>query len=245
MVESTTVVFIQMYEEPAERLHQELLLKNVVKYYTVTDGGRNLAKIIPVIERTSEVSLRLLDWFIVSYAKENDITYLWQGKAFNVFSNYRQQLNHYSKRYFDAFRRHTRTFIIYESYDHPVVETTLGQLIFFRWCLENGIIEYVEKNENVLTEHMKSSIKSGLGIVHLQRKDDKHMLVPPKGDLGTLSTDGTAVKTEDTATTTTATTTTTTSTVKKRAKSAPKQEHPSRAFSATRYFDSSYTLDFS
>jgi hypothetical protein len=264
MGDQTIAVFLQQYEEPGEKMHQELLLKYVVKYYT-QDGGRNLSKIIPIIERTSEVSLRLLDWFIVSYAKENDVTYMWQGKAFNVFSNYRQQLNHYSKKYFDAFRRHTRTYIYYENVKTKkttdTVETTLGQLVFFKWCMDNGLIDYVSKNVDQITEHMKRSLKEGSQYLQSHKKTMK------KFEKMTLSSDATAIKTTtetvsdytdgtdptdptdrtDRTDPTDGTdyTTSTSSTTKKRNKSAPKQEHPRRSYSATRYFETSYTLDFS
>ena len=132
-----TVCFIQVYEQndKNERLHQELLIQSLVKYFT--KESTKLERIIPIIERTSEVSLRLLDWFIVCYAKELDVTYNYQGKPFNVYSNYRQQLQHFTKKYFDAFRRHTRTCIYFENTQTQqmtdLIETTLGQLCFFRW----------------------------------------------------------------------------------------------------------------
>lgn len=261
MVEFGTAVFVQLYETAVDKLHQELLLKNVVKYYT-KDNGLNLSRIIPIIERTSDVSLRLLDWCIVSYAKEKDITYVWQGKPFNVFSNYRQQLNHYSKKYFDAFRRHSRTYIYFENRATKtctdMIETTLGQLIFFRWCLDNGLIEFVSKNAQDITDHMKSSMQNGHGIVHLQRntldKNDNTLKVSTAGSNGGgSSSDATFVKTDDfgdgetsyTTTTTMSTTSTTSSDTRKRIKSEIRKENPRRAFSATRYIDSSYTLDFS
>lgn len=224
-------VFVQEYPttEPSERLHIELLLKSIIKFFT--NDIRQLQRIIPIIQRTSSVSLRLLDWFIVSYAKEHDVTYIWNGKPFNVFNNYRQQLQLYSKKYFDAFRRHSRTFITLENVSRPagteLIETTLGQLCFFRWCLENGLIEYVSQNANIITGHMKESIK------HLSSSDETLVSGGGLSDNDTVSTAHDMSSMGSTG-----------SVKKRRHKSASKPEDPKRSLSATRYIASDYVLSF-
>ena len=50
----------------------------------------------------------------------------------------------YNKRRFDPFCRWDRTVIPYEK--DTYMETTIGQLNFFKWAIENDIIEYIETN---------------------------------------------------------------------------------------------------
>ena len=36
------------------------------------------------------------------------------------------------------------------------IQTTIGQLNFFKWALENGVIEYIENNYNDIEKDMNS-----------------------------------------------------------------------------------------
>jgi len=118
----------------------------------------NIQKITPIINGKSDLSLRLLDWFVTNYAKKcstiitssvnNNIVH------FNVYLSYRSQLKAYSKTQFDPFRRRERINFYYER--DKFIETTIGQLNFFRWVLQNNILEYIEKNMAVIEKDMVS-----------------------------------------------------------------------------------------
>lgn len=58
--------------------------------------------------------------------------------TFNVFLNYKSQLRAYSKKLFDPFCRHERTVF---KVDDDELETTVGQANFFRWAIQNNVIE--------------------------------------------------------------------------------------------------------
>ena len=64
---------------------------------------------------------------------------------FNVYLSYRSQLKAYSKQLFDPFRRRDRIIFYYEN-DNKSIETTIGQLNFFRWVLQNDILQYINQN---------------------------------------------------------------------------------------------------
>jgi len=122
-----------------------LLLNKLLKYY---NKNNNLSKILPIINGESPISLRLIDWFTTNYAKKNYIIYkIIKGsneKRFKVYIDYKLKLKAYSKRRFDPFCRWDRIDIPYG--DNCCIQTTIGQLNFFKWALENKIIEYIQTN---------------------------------------------------------------------------------------------------
>jgi len=124
-----------------------LLLTKLMQYY---EKDNNLQKLLPIINGESKkLSLRLIDWFVTNYAKEFFIVYDIEGKKkrFNVYRDYKLRLKAYSKKRFDPFCRWDRINIPYNDEDY--IQTTIGQLNFFKWALEYKIIDYVE---NHLTE---------------------------------------------------------------------------------------------
>ena len=89
-----------------------------------------------------------MDWFATNYAKKNFTIYNMQKSSemirFKVYNDYKLKLKAYSKRRFDPFCRWERITIPYEKDTH--IQTTIGQLNFFRWALENKILNYIEQN---------------------------------------------------------------------------------------------------
>lgn len=137
----------------------ELLRASLESYYRI---DVNINKIVPIINRTSQVSLRLLDWFIVNYSRTHQTSYQVNEKYFNVHESYKAQLKAFSKRHFDPFRRNERFILCYKKERY---ETTIGQLCFFRWCLQNNVLEFVGKNVNTISDDMKQNLaKAALGL---------------------------------------------------------------------------------
>jgi hypothetical protein len=64
------------------------------------------------------------------------------------------KLKAYSKKNFDPFCRWDRVSIPYK--DGNNIETTIGQLNFFKWTLENDIIKYIEEHYEVIEEDMNN-----------------------------------------------------------------------------------------
>ena len=120
-----------------------LLLKKLLEFYN-KDG--NMEKILPIINGESTVSLRLVDWFATNYAKKYYTVYSCQEDRFKVYNDYKLKLKAYSKRRFDPFCRWDRITIPYKG--DTVIQTTIGQLNFFKWVLEYKILDYIEKNFN-------------------------------------------------------------------------------------------------
>jgi hypothetical protein len=76
----------------------------------------------------------------------------------DVYQNYKLQLKSFSKKQFDPFCRKNKILFYYNNDNY--IETSCGQLCFFRWCFENSILNYVQENLNIIEQDMKTSLKS-------------------------------------------------------------------------------------
>jgi hypothetical protein len=132
----------------------ELLLFKLKEFYNKDD---NLDKMLKIINGKEEkISLRIVDWFSTNYAKKNSTTYSTENNSrFKVYIDYKLKLKAYSKRRFDPFCRWER--IRMPINDDYSIETTIGQLNFFKWAIENDIIEYIETNYESILKDMNSN----------------------------------------------------------------------------------------
>eukprot|EP00899_Mesostigma_viride_P000901 jgi/Mesvir1/10811/Mv21207-RA.1 len=96
-------------------------------------------------KRSSGVSLRVIEWLVTNYAKTHKVEYPMEGASipFNLYMAYREQTDVYSKRMFDPFARRTKTKLVSARGDREIV-TTPGQMNFFRWAINNGVVEYAK-----------------------------------------------------------------------------------------------------
>lgn len=143
----------------------ELLLNNLLDFYN-RDG--NMEKMMKIINGESRISLRIIDWFVTNFAKKNFTVYsipaknrcstVYNGEEnmerFKVFNSYKLELKAYSKIRFDPFSRRERIMIPYG--DNTCLETTIGQLNFFKWAIENRVLEYIQANFDVIEADMNS-----------------------------------------------------------------------------------------
>ena len=119
-----------------------LLLKNLLEFYKKDD---NLNSMLSIINGVSPISLRIVDWFATNYSKQYYVTYpIPNDPRFKVYNDYKLKLRAYSKRRFDPFCRWERISIPYKDNQH--IQTTIGQLNFFKWALENKVIEYIKNH---------------------------------------------------------------------------------------------------
>lgn len=158
---------------------EELLVNKLIEFYS---NPSNLSVFVNVVEQGNVISLRLLDWFSTNYSKFNRV-YI---NKIDIHSDYKDQLKGYKKQFFDPFCRRQRIFLMADNircsdspknltYKHidkheeylghkDGIVTTVGQLNFFKWCIEKNIIGYILNNlksiENSMME-ITSNKKSG------------------------------------------------------------------------------------
>jgi hypothetical protein len=131
----------------------ELILKILKTYYYAEDYEK-LDIIIPIINGHSQISLRLIDWFVTNYSKKYYTTYTIHNKRFPVYTEYRLKLKAYKKKRFDPFCRWDRINFPYRN--ELYIVTTIGQLNFFQWALQNNIIEYIKLHKKDIEDDMNS-----------------------------------------------------------------------------------------
>tara|TARA_Y100000591_G_C21733363_1_gene645322 strand:+ start:342 stop:956 length:615 start_codon:yes stop_codon:yes gene_type:complete len=136
----------------------KLLLNKLLEFYRNNDNSKTM---VNIISGESNISLRLVDWFVTNYAKENYTIYDIQKnnnfERFKVYNNYKLMLKSYSKKRFDPFCRWDRISI---PYNNIHIQTTIGQLNFFKWIIENNILDYIKENYNIIEKDMNTRNKS-------------------------------------------------------------------------------------
>lgn len=126
-------------------------MKNLMEFYC---NKENLSNMMHIINGESKISLRIVDWFVTNFAKKFYTIYDLESNngrngsnektRFKVYNDYKLKLKAYSKRRFDPFCRWERISIPYDN--EKIMETTIGQLNFFKWAIENKIMDFIETN---------------------------------------------------------------------------------------------------
>jgi len=135
----------------------DIVLGSLLNFYRpdpVTLTNPNFTKMSNIVLGKSRISLRLIDWFATNYAKKNYTSYTvphLDGR-FKVHNSYKLHLKSYTKERFDPFCRQNHTCVSYNS--RMTLDTTIGQLNFFKWALENGIIDYIEEHFDEIEQDM-------------------------------------------------------------------------------------------
>jgi hypothetical protein len=133
---------------------QELIVSSLQKFYATRN---DIKEILPFLQGTSELSLRLVDWFVTNYAKKHNTGYILEGQEFLVYMNYKSQLKAYSKKLFDPFCRRER--ILFQVPGEEPFITTVGKLNFFRWAIEKGVLTYLTLNTATIETEMNKAMK--------------------------------------------------------------------------------------
>ncbi len=118
----------------------------------------HLEAVLPVLTGQSPVSLRLIDWFVTNYSKKFNVSYPLEGRQFMVHFHYKRELKAYSKRLFDPFCRRERISFQVRG-QPPIEETTVGQLNFFRWAIEKGVVNYILEHATAIEADMNTSFR--------------------------------------------------------------------------------------
>lgn len=160
-----------------------ILYPPLLKFYS---SPRNLDAFLTIMRNKStktaqpnqkKISLRLIDWFVTNYCKKNNV-YLPKNRSINVYDSYKSNLKSFHKEKFDPFRRHNNIILAYKrtsprtpikfvnntnDKNYLYEETTIGQLNFFKWIIENDLYAYIVKNRDKIEKDM----------IEAQKKDNE------------------------------------------------------------------------
>lgn len=173
----TTNVF-----SPAEDLHA-IVSKRLVQYYSDAtaieeEEALDISTKVPTVDLStmpsrcrilykilngySILSIRLIEWFLVNYTKLYDTCYInSKTKQFtNIHIKYKGEQREYHKREFDPFCRTTtagkiqNTQILFPCGPDCFLKTTLAQLEFYKWFIENDAYRYMLEHRDEIDRDM-------------------------------------------------------------------------------------------
>ena len=151
---------------------ESLLKTKLIEFYK---NKENLNILLPIILQKTRLSLRSLDWFVTNYCKKNNISYPLVRDSIEInyfpFKSYKSQLKAYSKKFCDPFCRRER--VIFDYSNNQILEyssqkiqstdyiiTTIGQLNFFKFAIQDSIINYAMQNISDIENDMNSTLKN-------------------------------------------------------------------------------------
>lgn len=138
----------------------ELLRSNFIKPEFLRDT------LVPLNDESSSVPrLRMYNWAVTNYAKGRAIvTEVVDADGTVRFidpcASYNSTLKRLHRTLFDPYRRGTLLFFkVGEGAGAETHHTTVGQLLFVRWCIQNGIDKYVATHEAEIREHLNETAR--------------------------------------------------------------------------------------
>lgn len=132
-----------------------LLMKSLTLFY---ENLVYINELKLIIDQNSVISLRILDWFITNYSKKHKVIIYVNNRMIDIYQDYKLQLKSYGKSVFDPFNRKNKLEFYYTDIEY--IETSCGQLCFFRWCFQNNILNYVKEHLVDIEQDMKTSLKN-------------------------------------------------------------------------------------
>jgi len=139
---------------------QDLLMKTLESFYS---NDSHIKLLYSIVNKEHILSLRVIDYLCTNYSKNHNVLYNLESKgtttSFNLHIKYRSQLKAYSKIQFDPFRRHNRVDINCSYSKDNVLETTVAQLNFFKWAIENKVLDWLNSNLLLVESEMTNNNK--------------------------------------------------------------------------------------
>lgn len=141
---------------------EQWVLYRLEKFY---GNANNVQRVKDILEGKSDLSLRLIDWFVTNYAKKFNTSFVTKsGKHVIVYLSYKSHLKAYSKKMFDPFCRSKR--IKFMGFD-----TTVGQLNFFEWAITDEILDYLQTHHEQVHADMETRLKETDTTTHKKRHE--------------------------------------------------------------------------
>lgn len=181
-------------------MNNNILLKPLKNFYSIKKHLELLVIILNdknsnIIENKNykKISLRLIDWFVTNYCKKYKISIqIKKGKKIHfisIYDSYKSNLKAFSKKAFDPFRRKEKIYLNYDlnkeknkefkvsfsnikTKKYNFIDTTIGQLNFFKWIIDNDIFTYIKDNKKSIENDMILSQKEN----NIKKLDKKNLI---------------------------------------------------------------------
>ena len=139
-----------------------LLYQDLISFYQRDYHYKLLLSFVHPDWNKRNVSLRLVEWFVVHYAKQYNISFTLANNTdyIIVFHEYQNYIKGLKKSRFDPFCRGKDRFVFRPHYHLSPITTTIGQLMFFKWAIQRGILNYIQTHAAQLEQCMYNTIKN-------------------------------------------------------------------------------------
>lgn len=134
---------MQLLERALQRFYRDPCHFDLLE--RITNRDRNKDTEVP--------SLRVIEWLVTNYARDKAVEYELSEETapINLYTSYREHLDFYSKRMFDPFARRAKTTL---SFGDRHIDTTPGQMNFFRWAISNGVVDYAIRHQDSIRKDL-------------------------------------------------------------------------------------------
>ena len=125
---------------------EQLVLYRLESFYS---NPAVFERVQTILSGKSRLSLRLLDWFVTNYAKKHNVSFMTTtNRHVIVYLVYKAHLKAYNKKMFDPFCRCKRI-------QFRGLDTTVGQLNFFEWVIQDEVLDYLETHYEEIHRDME------------------------------------------------------------------------------------------
>lgn len=164
-------------EKTPEKQHQ--LARRVATFWS-----QDMLKeaLLPYICREAPISLRLVEWTLCNYAKVYQPVYKHVNPRTNrsitvdLHYSYLAALTRFRRRHYGPVRRGNRVFVKVGNERH---ETTIAQLVFFKWAYECGVMQFIVAHEKTLKAHHSKCVKQRKSVESSGKQSRKPYLTEP------------------------------------------------------------------
>lgn len=147
---------------------EQWVLHRLERFYS---NPANLERMKGILLGESPISLRLIDWLVTNFAKKNDVAYKTKkdDRYVNMYLAYKSHLKAYSKKMFDPFCR-------WKHIKFNGLDTTVGQLNFFEWAIQDEVLEYLDANYERIHSDMEKSTATEVSTEKPNGRRKRHEL---------------------------------------------------------------------
>lgn len=165
----------------------DLLRGSLVQFFKNPDHLQRVTDVInnkrkhPRAPPTNALSLRLVDFFVVNFARDNAVLIrLNDETVVDVYKSYQVTQERFRKKCFDPFARGGNV----EEWriNGQSLKTNVRQLCFMRWAIENRVLDYIQEHHQEIEDAMnkdtviKRSLPARRRGCRVQSSPDKYLV---------------------------------------------------------------------
>lgn len=147
----------------------DILARSLTQFYA---DEQNWDALEPYLRGKGDVSYRLLDFLVFHLSKTQRLQYTHNNRLTTINAESQMLLQAMQRRHFDPFKRVAKNRVLSVGPPGRQLDSTLPQLMFFRWALQKGVLEYAVSKQDEIREQMRAKRKRMPDeiVIELKRK---------------------------------------------------------------------------